>query len=76
MKDFIWIVNKFKLYPTSKKERGLLWWLSSKESTCQYRRCRFDPWVRKILYRREWQPIPVFLPRKSHGQRSLVGYSP
>ena len=36
----------------------------------------FDAWVRKILWRRKWQPTPVFLPRKSHGQRSLVGYSP
>ena len=38
--------------------------------------CRFDPWVEKILWRRKWQPIPVFLPGKSHGQRNLVGYSP
>ena len=36
----------------------------------------FDPWVRKIPWRREWQPTPVFLPGKSHGQRSLVDYSP
>ena len=35
-----------------------------------------DPWVRKILWRRKWQPTPVFLPGKSQGQRSLVGYSP
>ena len=34
------------------------------------------PGVRKIPWRREWQPTPVFLPGKSHGQRSLVGYSP
>ena len=33
-------------------------------------------WVRKISWRRKWQPTPVFLPGKSHGQRSLVGYSP
>ena len=39
-------------------------------------RLRFDPWVRKIPWIREWQPTPVFLPGKSHGQRSLVGYSP
>ena len=32
-------------------------------------------WVRKILWRRKWQPTPVFLPGKSHGPRSLVGYS-
>ena len=36
----------------------------------------FDPWVRKIHWSRKWQPTPVFLPGKSHGQRSLAGYSP
>ena len=36
----------------------------------------FDPWVRKIPWRRKWQPTPVFLPGKSHGWRSLAGYSP
>ena len=40
------------------------------------KRCEFDPWVRKIPWRREWLPIPVFVPRESHGQRSLAGYSP
>ena len=52
---------------------GLSWWLSGKESTCQCRRCRFDPWVKKTPWRSKWQPTPVFLPGKSHGQRSLVG---
>jgi len=37
---------------------------------------RFNPWVRKIPWRRKWQPTPVFLSEKPHGQRSLVGYSP
>ena len=36
----------------------------------------FSPWVRKTPWSRKWQPTPVFLPGKSHGQRSLVGYSP
>ena len=54
---------------------GLLWRLSGKESTCQFRRHRFDPWVRKIPCRRKLQPIPVLLPGKYHGQRSLAGYS-
>ena len=36
----------------------------------------FDPWVGKIPWVRKWQPPPVFLPGKSHGQRSLAGYSP
>ena len=35
----------------------------------------FEPWVRKIPWRREWLPTPVFLPGESHGQRNLVGYS-
>ena len=35
-----------------------------------------DPWVRKMPWRKEWQPTPVFLPEESHGQRILVGYSP
>ena len=55
---------------------GLPWWLSGKESDCQCRRHELDPWLRKIPKRRKWQPIPEFLPRKPHGQRSLVGYSP
>ena len=47
----------------------------SKKSTCPCRRPRFDPWVGKIPWRREWQPTLVFLPGKSHGQRSLAGCS-
>ena len=35
----------------------------------------FDPWVRKIPWRRKGQPTPVFLPGESHGQRNLAGYS-
>ena len=50
-------------------------WLSGKECrSC--RKHRINPWVKKILWRRKWQPIPIFLPEKSHGQRSLVGCSP
>ena len=52
---------------------------SGKESTCQCKRCkrhRFNPWVRKIPWRRKWQPTSVFLPGKFHGQRGLMGYSP
>ena len=53
----------------------LPWWLSGKESACQRRRRGFYPWVGKIAWRRKWKPTLVFLPRKSHGQRGLVGYS-
>ena len=58
---------------------GLPRWYSSKEPVCQCRRHRkgsFDPWVGKIPMKKAWQPTPVFLPGKFHGQRSLVGYSP
>ena len=46
------------------------------KTACQCRRHRFDPWVRKILWRRELQLTPVFLPGESQGQRKLVGYCP
>ena len=45
-------------------------------SAADMREGQFDPWVRKILWRRKWQPTTVFLPKESHGQRSLAGYSP
>ena len=50
-----------------------------KGSACNARdagRRGFDPWVRKIPWKRAWQPTPVFLSKKFHGQRSLEGYSP
>ena len=58
---------------------GLFWWLSGKEPACQcrrHKRRKFDPWVRKITWRRKWQPTAVFLPWKTHGQRDLADYSP
>ena len=50
--------------------------ISGKEPACQCGRHGFNPWIAKILWRRAWQPTPVFLPGESHGQRSLAGYSP
>ena len=59
---------------------GLVWAFpggsDGKRMCLQCRRPRLDPWVRKIPWRRKWQPTPVFLPGKSHGWRSLAGYSP
>ena len=52
------------------------WWLSGKESACQCKRHRFDPWVQKIPWSGKQQSTPVVLPGKSHRQRSLAGYSP
>ena len=69
-------------------EQYAFWWnfkrpctggARGKEPTCQWRRrkkCGFNLWVGKIPWRRKWQPIPVFLPGKFHGWRSLAGYSP
>ena len=60
---------------------GLFWNILSSCSSVgkiiclQFRRLGIDPWVGKISWRRKWQPTPVFLPGKSHGQRSLVGCS-
>ena len=60
-------------------DKGFPGGTSGKEPACQcrrHKRCRFNPWVGKIPWSRKWQPTPVFLPGKSHGQRSLAGYSP
>ena len=54
---------------------GLPRWHSSKESTCQCRRRRFNSWVGTIPWSRKRQPTSVFFPGKFCGQRSLVGYS-
>ena len=58
---------------------GLSRWFSGEESACQCRKCSrhgFHPQVRKIPWHRNWQPTPVFLPGKFHGQRCMAGYSP
>ena len=60
---------------SSPTTQSLPWWLSGKESTWQCRRHGFNLWLRKIPWRSKWQPTPVLLPGKSHGQKSLVGYS-
>ena len=63
--------------PSSSRE--LPRWLSGQESACscrRHRKCRIDPWVRQIPWRRKRQPTPGFLMGKFHGQRSLVGYTP
>ena len=64
--------NVFK-YQASQTE------LVVKIPTChcrRHKRCRFNPWVRKIPWSRKWQSTPVFLPGEFHGQKSLEGYSP
>ena len=76
-KDWFYCLEKLiDFLNHGKITRGYPWWLSSKESACQCRRDGFNPWVRKIPWRRKWQRTPAFLPGESHGQRSLAGYSP
>ena len=67
--------EKWHLISLSIPHSGLPWWLRRQRICLQYGRPRFDSWVRKIPWRRKWQPTPVFLPGKSHGQRSLVDYN-
>ena len=77
-----WLVSIFHLSITTiwlftydSHNIGLPWWLPGKEPICQCRGSRFDPSVRKIPWRRIWQPTPVSMSGKSYGQsrwRSLV----
>jgi len=66
----IWYIQRVK-----RETLELPRWLCDKESACQCRRRGFDPWVRKVPWRRKWQPTPVFLLGRFSGQRSLVGDS-
>ena len=79
---FLVVIQGLKVHGNRHKlqsQRGLPGGTSGKERTCQCRRlkgCLFNPWVGKIPWNRKWQPPPVFLPGKFHGQRSLIGYGP
>ena len=53
---------------SSGKEQGYQCW--------RHKRFWFNPWVKKIFWRRAWQPTPVLLPTEFHGQRSLTAYGP
>ena len=73
------IIKSNKLNKNVQVSRDFLGGIVGKESACQLRRlkrCSFNSWVRKILWRRIHQPTPVLLLGGSHGQWSLVGYSP
>ena len=50
------------------------WWLGGKESTCQCRRCGFNPWIGKITLNKE-MAIHFSILAWEIPQRSLVGYS-
>ena len=66
-----WIAGRFfAVWATGKSK------LKLKNNCRRHKGHSFDPWVRTLPWRRKWQRTPVFLPGESHGQRSLVGYSP
>ena len=71
-KSWTWLSNSF----TFSYVFRLPWWVIGKEPACWCRRLGFNLWVRKISWRRKWQPILISLLGKSHGQRSLIGHSP
>ena len=56
--------------------RGFLCDSAVKNPPEMQERHRFDLWIGKFPWKRAWHPIPVFLPGESHGQKSLVDYSP
>ena len=72
-------LQRWSFVPKKKKKHGLPRRRSDKESTYQCKRCKrygFNPWIRKMPWRRTWQLTPIFLPGKFHEQKNLVGYSP
>ena len=63
-------------FKKSKSSMGFPGGTDGKKIYLQRGRPEFDPWVRKVPWRRGWLPTPVFLPGESQGQKSLAGYSP
>ena len=80
--QFVWFVAGTSDQPYHsadfwhKTNGNAAWWLGGKEAAGQYRRRGFNTWVGKIPWREKHQPMPGFLPGKSHGQRRLAGHSP
>ena len=75
--------NKYEMYGTDLEVRWGEWGASqvaivvkNLPASAGRHETWFNPWVRKLPWRRAWQPTPVFLPGEFHGWRSLRGYSP
>ena len=58
------------------KQGGFPGGSDGKGSACNVGRPTVYPWVQKSPWSMKWQPTPIFLPRRVHGQRSLAGHSP
>ena len=78
----IHVCQRMTKFTTKKKKKKTVLPQGASQLVLVVRKCgrpkrfRLDLWVWKILWKRAWQPNPVFLPGKSNGQKSLVGYSP
>ena len=71
-----WVPQSFPLTVTTSHAHGVFLVAQQWRICLQCGRPSFSPWVGKIPWRREWLPVPVFLPGGFHGQRSLAGYCP
>ena len=74
-----YLFSSYSISMTTNGVYGFSMWSRGIEFTCKCRRCKrykFDPWAGKMPWSWKRQPTPVFMPGESHGQRSLVGYSP
>ena len=76
LKQLAWLTQRPPNLVLDSRQNRLPMRQSGEESARQCRKRMFNPWVMKIPWSRKWQPTPVFLPGKFHGQRSLVIYSP
>ena len=74
-KNFDYHVLKIDTIITPSSQVGLVV-KNQPVSAGDIKRCRFNPWVGKIPWRRAWQPTPVFWPGEFHGQRSLACFRP
>ena len=63
----IYITNLIN-QPNQPKSSPVAQTVKNQQDSQECRKPRFDPWVRKIFWKRKWQPIPVFLTREFHGQ--------
>ena len=75
--DFFWVfLPNWNTQQIRKRGSGVMLVIKNTPAKARVKRHRFDPWVRKILWRRKWQSTPVFLPGKFHRWKSLEGYNP
>ena len=75
-KSWTWLSNWSELIREMRASQVVIVVKNLHTNAGDVKRSEFDPWVRKIPWRRAWQSTPVLFPGEYYGQRSLVGYSP